>query len=98
MIEIVLSIAVVALAVLVLHLNNKINNTVKAFASLLIAAQNLAKLAEEQQKVNHSQQSLNDLIGQNLEILGVHTRLIEPTIAYEASAFLSWYNKKKEGK
>lgn len=97
MIEIALGIAVVALAVVVIHLNNKLNNLMKGFASLIIAMQNLANVAEEQQKVNHSQQSLNDIIGQNLEILGVHTRLIEPTIAYEASSFLAWYNKKKEG-
>lgn len=93
-----LGLSFVALAALVLHLNNKLNNIRNATASLIVAMQNLAQVAEEQGKVNLSQQSLNDLIGQNLEILGVHTRLIEPTIAYEASAFLSWYNKKKEGK
>lgn len=97
MIEIALGVVVVALAAWVIHLSNKINNLMKGFASLIVAMQNLAKVAEEQQKVNISQQGLNDLIGQNLEILGVHTRLIEPTIAYEASSFLAWYNKKKEG-
>lgn len=98
MIEIALGIAVVMLAAWVLHLNTKIINLVKALASLMMALQNLASVAEEQTKVNIGQQAVNDLIGQNLEILGVHTRLIEPTIAYEASAFLSWYNKKKEEK
>lgn len=97
--EIALGVIVLALAGLVLHLNRKMNNMRNALASLIMAMQNLAKVAEEQQKINISQQGLNDLIGQNLETLGVHTRLIEPTIAYEASAFLSWYNnKKKEGK
>lgn len=98
MIEIALGIAVVALAVVVIHLNKKIINLVKALASLMLAIQNLANVAEEQLKVNLGQQTVNDLIGQNLEILGVHTRLIEPTIAYEASSFLAWYNKKKEEK
>lgn len=97
MIEIALGIAVVLLALWVLHLNTKIINLVKALASLMMALQNLANVAEEQTKVNIGQQAVNDLIGQNLEILGVHTRLIEPTIAYEASSFLAWYNKKKEG-
>jgi hypothetical protein len=97
MIEIALSVAVVLLALWVLHLNTKIINLVKALASLMMALQNLASVAEEQTKVNLGQQAVNDLIGQNLEILGVHTRLIEPTIAYEASSFLAWYNKKKEG-
>lgn len=97
MIDIALGVAVVALAVVVIHLNKKLHNLMKGFASLIMAMQNLAKVAEEQAKVNVGQQTVNDLIGQNLEILGVHTRLIEPTIAYEASSFLAWYNKKKEG-
>lgn len=93
-----LGISFVALIAWVLLLTRKINNIVKAFANLIMAMQNFAKVAEEQQRVNLGQQSINDLIGQNLEILGVHTRLIEPTIAYEASAFLAWWNKKKEEK
>jgi hypothetical protein len=96
MIDIVFGVIVTALAIALLHLNRKIINIVKAYANLIMALQNLAQIAEEQQKVNIGQQSINDLIGQNLEILGVHTRLIEPTIAYEASAFLAWWNKKKE--
>lgn len=91
-----LGVTLFASIVWVLLLTRKINNLVKAFASLIMAMQNFARVAEEQQKVNLGQQSINDLIGQNLEILGVHTRLIEPTIAYEASAFLAWWNKKKE--
>lgn len=93
-----LGIIFVALIAWVLLLTRKINNIVKAFANLIMAMQNFAKVAEEQQRVNLGQQSINDLIGQNLEILGVHTRLIEPNIAYEASAFLAWWNKKKEEK
>ncbi len=96
MISIVHGITIILLALSVLHLNRKINNLTKGLASLIMAMQNLAKVAEEQQKVNLGQQTVNDLIGQNLEILGVHTHLIEPTIAYEASSFLAWYNKKKE--
>jgi hypothetical protein len=96
MIDIVFGVIITALAIALLHLNRKIINIVKAYANLIMALQNLAQIAEEQQKVNIGQQGINDLIGQNLEILGVHTRLIEPTIAYEASAFLAWWNKKKE--
>lgn len=97
MISIVHGVTIILLVLWVLHLNRKIINLVKALASLMMALQNLASVAEEQTKVNIGQQAVNDLIGQNLEILGVHTRLIEPTIAYEASSFLAWYNKKKEG-
>jgi len=97
MIEIALALAVVLLSLAIIHLNKKVTNLTKGLASLIMAMQNLAKVAEEQAKVNLGQQTVNDLIGQNLEILGVHTHLIEPTIAYEASSFLAWYNKKKEG-
>jgi hypothetical protein len=59
----------------------------------------MAKVFDEQHKINKSQQQYNEAVSTNLEILGIHTKLIEPDIAYEASAFLAWYNKrKKEGK
>jgi hypothetical protein len=59
----------------------------------------MAKVFDEQHKINQSQQQYNEAVSTNLEILGIHTKLIEPDIAYEASAFLAWYNKrKKEGK
>jgi hypothetical protein len=59
----------------------------------------MAKVFDEQGKINKSQQQYNEAVSTNLEILGVHTKLIEPDIDYEASAFLAWYNKRKrEGK
>ena len=57
---------------------------------------NFVKLSDEQNKINKSQKQLNDAIATNLEILGVHTKLIEPDIAYEASAFLAWVNNKRK--
>ena len=57
---------------------------------------NFVKLSDEQNKINKSQKQLNEAIANNLEILGVHTKLIEPDIAYEASAFLAWVNNKRK--
>lgn len=57
---------------------------------------NFLKLTDEQNKINKSQKQLNEAIANNLEILGVHTKLIEPDIAYEASAFLAWVNHKRK--
>jgi len=57
---------------------------------------NFIKLSDEQSKINKSQKQLNEAIATNLEILGVHTKLIEPDIAYEASAFLAWVNNKRK--
>ena len=49
-----------------------------------------------QRDVNEKQHEINNSLGQNLEILGVHTKLIPPSIAMEAEAFLAWHNKRKE--
>jgi hypothetical protein len=48
-----------------------------------------------QRDVNEKQHEINNSLGQNLEILGVHTKLIPPSIAMEAEAFLAWHNKRK---
>lgn len=47
-----------------------------------------------QRDVNESQHSINSQIAQNLELLGVHTKLIKPTVAMQAEAFLAWQNRK----
>lgn len=47
-----------------------------------------------QRSINESQLSMNAQIAQNLELLGVHTRLIKPTVAMQAEAFLAWQNRK----
>jgi hypothetical protein len=99
MIELLLSIAVIGLAGYVVWLHRSLDNTRKGALGLVQILSNITNLIDEQSKINKAQQGLNDAVSTNLEILGVHTKLIEPDIAYEASAFLAWFNnKKKEGK
>lgn len=76
----------------------KMRSLALAVAHLMLAVKNLADVATEQQKVNDMVQQGMQHVDSNLEILGVHTKLIPPTVSYEASAFLAWYNKKKEEK
>jgi hypothetical protein len=47
-----------------------------------------------QREINEAQHSMNSHIAQNLELLGVHTKLIKPTVAMQAEAFLAWQNRK----
>jgi hypothetical protein len=49
-----------------------------------------------QQGINDKQANINELLGKNLEILGVHTKLIAPSVTMQAEAFLRWHNDKKE--
>lgn len=99
MIELLLSIAVVGLGIYVVFLHLTLESTRKGALGLVQILTNMTNLIDEQSKINRAQQQLNDAVSTNLEILGVHTKLIEPDIAYEASAFLAWFNnKKKEGK
>lgn len=99
MIELLLSLAVAVLAVYVIWLHREFHKLRNGALDLLTLLSNMAKVFDEQGKINKSQQQYNEAVSTNLEILGVHTKLIEPDIAYEASAFLAWYNKrKKEGK
>jgi len=51
-----------------------------------------------QQGINDKQANVNELLGKNLEILGVHTKLIKPSVTMEAEAFLRWHNERKEEK
>jgi hypothetical protein len=99
MIELLLSLALVMLSVYVIWLHREFHKLRSGALDLLTLLGNMAKLFDEQHKINKSQQQFNEAVSTNLEILGVHTKLIEPDIAYEASAFLVWYNnRKKEGK
>jgi hypothetical protein len=99
MIEILLSLALVVLSVYVMWLHREFHKLRTGALDLLTLLSNMAKVFDEQHKINQSQQQYNEAVSTNLEILGIHTKLIEPDIAYEASAFLAWYNKrKKEGK
>jgi hypothetical protein len=99
MIEILLSLALVVVSVYVMWLHREFHKLRTGALDLLTLLSNMAKVFDEQHKINQSQQQYNEAVSTNLEILGIHTKLIEPDIAYEASAFLAWYNKrKKEGK
>ena len=64
--------------------------------SLLYLCETLVKGLKAQRHINEAQTEINESLGQNLEILGVHTKLIPPSIAMQAEAFLAWYNKRKE--
>lgn len=99
MIELLLSLAVILLAGYVIWIHIQFHKLRNGALDLLTLLSNMAKVFDEQGKINKSQQQYNEAVSTNLEILGIHTKLIEPDIAYEASAFLAWYNKrKKEGK
>jgi hypothetical protein len=74
----------------------KIKMTAKAMASLMIALTKVLDALNEQSKVNEMQAKVNNEIGTSLEMLGVHTKLIKPTIGFEAQQFLNFYNKRKE--
>ena len=67
----------------------------QAVAKLMGALGNIVAIAEEQNKVNHAQQDTNRQIGNNLELLGIHTKLIKPSVSFEAEQFLAWYNEQK---
>jgi hypothetical protein len=64
--------------------------------ALLRLCTTIIKAISAQRDINGKQHEINNSLGQNLEILGVHTKLIPPSIAMEAEAFLAWHNKRKE--
>lgn len=69
-----------------------------ALGHSLKATYNILETIQMQSDINIQQQKMNEIVNTNLEILGVHTNLIKPSIGYEASQFLAWYNaRKKEG-
>lgn len=49
-----------------------------------------------QKNINDSQYSINNTLATNLEILGVHTKLIPPSVSMQAESFLRWHNERKE--
>jgi predicted Holliday junction resolvase-like endonuclease len=98
MIEVLLGVflTVITFAIAILYL--RIRKLSQAVSHHLKATYNLLETVQMQSDINISQQKMNEIINTNLEILGVHTNLIKPSIGYEASQFLAWYNKrKKEG-
>lgn len=71
-------------------------DTIKALDGLAQIAENTVGTIGEHQKLHKSQDELNKVLSQYLEFLAIHTKLIKPTIGFEAEQFLAWYNKKKE--
>jgi hypothetical protein len=67
----------------------------KNFALVKLSS-TIIKAISAQRDLNEKQNEINNSLGQNLEILGVHTKLIPPSIAMQAEAFLAWHNKRKE--
>jgi hypothetical protein len=69
--------------------------TTRKFAALMRLCENLVQALQAQRHINDQQSNINESLSENLEILGVHTKLIPPSIAMQAEAFLAWYNKRK---
>lgn len=56
----------------------------------------ILEVTNAQRDINDSQFSINNTLATNLEILGVHTKLIPPSVSMGAEAFLKWHNERKE--
>jgi hypothetical protein len=98
MTEVLLAVWITALTfgIGILYLRIKKLNT--ALTHTLKALSNVLESMQMQSEINVSQQQMNEIINTNLEILGVHTSLIKPSIGFEATQFLNWYNmRRKEG-
>ena len=98
MIEIVLALWTAGLTFVSVLVYTRIRMLNQALTHHLKATHNIIQSMQMQTDINLSQQQMNEIINTNLEILGVHTNLIKPSIGYEATQFLAWYNaRKKEG-
>jgi phage regulator Rha-like protein len=95
MTEIALGVALISLGVALVAIR-RAAKVARAFSLLVKALENLLKALSDQASINEAQQQMNTDIATNLEILGVHTRLIKPSIGFEATQFLAWHNKQKE--
>lgn len=96
--ELLLALSLIVSGVLgymVVNLWAKVINLGKAVAMSLKAMNNVLGALQELSLALEAQNGLNQEVNQNLEILGVHTRLIKPTIGFEAESFLANYNRKK---
>jgi hypothetical protein len=96
MTEIVLGVLATLFFLTSVVLWRRVKMLAKAMAHLLKATTNIASALEEVSSALQVQAQVNDQIGTSLEMLGVHTKLIEPSISYEASQFLAWVNKNKK--
>lgn len=93
MIEILLGITQIA-TLLWLYLERRKRIEVNKMLLKVADLTNTALVA--QKSINETQFVMNEGIANNLEILGVHTRLIKPSVGMEAEAFLRWHNRKEE--
>lgn len=95
LIEIVLAVGlllVTAALLIAVAAQRRIN---KSYNKLL---NSIVQTISAQKEINDKQLDINDNLGQNVEILGVHTKLIPPSVAMQAEAFLAWHNKRREEK
>lgn len=94
--------AVIALAIVLriqqLKFRKATTLQVKAIGELTKTIEVIVSTIGEHQRLFHSQHEMNEMIAKHLEVLGVHTKLLKPSIGYEAEAYLAWINKKKEEK
>lgn len=97
MTEILLGVVLTLLVLWLGLLHRRVSKLNAGLGHTLKALSNVIEAAQLQGDVNASQQQMNEIINTNLEILGVHTNLIKPSIDLEATQFLAWYNKRKEG-
>lgn len=95
MIEVLLAVWVTVLTLSMALLYIRLRKLNSALGHMLKALNNIVQTAQMQSEINLSQQQMNEIINTNLEILGVHTSLIKPSIGFEATQFLAWYNERK---
>jgi hypothetical protein len=84
-----------ALSILVVSLWRKVVSLAKALAMALQGLNNVLLALSELSGALEAQNGLNQEVNRNLEILGVHTKLLRPSIGFEAESFLANYNRKK---
>lgn len=84
-----------ALSILVVSLWRKVVSLAKALGMALKGLNNVLMALSELSGALEAQNGLNQEVNRNLEILGVHTKLLKPTIGFEAESFLANYNNKK---
>lgn len=95
LIEIVLAVGLLLLMAALLIAVGAQRRINKSYNKLL---NSIVQTIAAQKEINDKQLDINDNLGQNVEILGVHTKLIPPSVAMQAEAFLAWHNKRREEK
>jgi len=96
--ELVLALALImsgTLTIVVVSLWRKVVSLAKALAMALQGLNNVLLALSELSGALEAQNGLNQEVNRNLEILGVHTKLLRPSIGFEAESFLANYNRNK---